>query len=882
MTFSRKILSLLTSLFFVASTTLIFAIPGSSAIRAADTTITDVGERAFNDLRRCVNTKKVINAFYLVDESSSLQSSDGDNLRAQILANSLEELFGLSRGVVVNYAVGFFGTDYETWRSWTTITKSNIKSEKSSLINEVSSRNQGAWTNWQKGIDGAREELEIQSSKTDGCQTLIWLTDGKLDIEGDEQKNNIAYDELCSSTMELLRQSGVSVLGVLLQNEKYLDRLTDKAKKETLVEMSKMKPLVEGTGNVGGQNQTCGTFPIPDNYTAGGLVVAVDPIGLAFQFAVIAEQIDCGVTEPLPSGPNQSFLVEPGISKVTIITTSNDWSIENPDGISVNPPSTTTAGVTKISLEIGNGETGNWVLNTKAASSSQIVFCNELGIELDETTLVAGVPGVISGTIVSNLDRPVDLGVYKSYVLIIQEIYNDGSSSSAQSVEVNNQNQFSLREFRPKEGQSQIQVRVTLKTTTKSGRELAEVSVTRILDVKLPEEYPRLKDNPVTLSELKGSREPAAGTLTFIGSSTSDGTVCFAAKPKVLQDVVDRKPSWQWSINGSEKFECVDVPKGDEVSVSISATNSVTGDSKVLAAIPIEITAVGSPSIPLEAVVTFKSSKITLPLWAKILLFILIALIALLIPILLIYLVRVATTKLLISDPANPLARTALSVLITPEGLKAEDGSALTLPNNSFVLMSTKGSVLSYQDQTLGEVKPRVPFWFLSREWFDVTAPAGYRIVNLYRSGAGSNSRFINGQIAEVDPNFGKFWAVLVSEQKLRSLSESATSLEGTLVAFMRPRVDVQNQGQSIINEIALKREIWVRAKDIAKNLNAVTEQKPLVKKPENIAKQSPVVQPGVGAPPPPPAGGGAPPPPPPPPPPAGGGAPPPPPPPPR
>ena len=85
----KKFLTSLISLLLLTSVIGLSPMSLSSA-RAVPTV-----DGAFEDLSRCLQSQgknKVLDVFYLIDESGSLQDTDPDNARADILSSSLQQL----------------------------------------------------------------------------------------------------------------------------------------------------------------------------------------------------------------------------------------------------------------------------------------------------------------------------------------------------------------------------------------------------------------------------------------------------------------------------------------------------------------------------------------------------------------------------------------------------------------------------------------------------------------------------------------------------------------------------------------------------------------------------------------------------------------------
>ena len=99
----------------------------SASPRTATTSLTETGERAIQDLRRCLGEKDTLDVYYLIDQSQSLEKTDPFNKRAEVLSDSLQQLASLSdasRGLKISWNVAFFADDFyaapEGWRDLNT------------------------------------------------------------------------------------------------------------------------------------------------------------------------------------------------------------------------------------------------------------------------------------------------------------------------------------------------------------------------------------------------------------------------------------------------------------------------------------------------------------------------------------------------------------------------------------------------------------------------------------------------------------------------------------------------------------------------------------------------------------------------------------------
>ena len=433
--------------------------------------LSENGQRAFADLGRCLQSQgkeKVLDVFYLIDESGSLQGTDSENKRADILSSSLIQLASFRKDVTVNYSVAFFAKEYGVWKSWTTLNPGGVVPEARRLEEEVRVRNEGKGTNWLIGINGAIEELKAQQERTNGCSTLIWLTDGGILLETVDSTED-AIEQLCSNRFDVLRKNNVTVLGILLKNDEYLESLPADEKKYNLLRMAHMQPMVEGTGRLFDNTvETCGTYPVPKNYRQGALFVAQDPKDLAFEFLKLPPQIEGCTESPSIRGDVSEFKIENGISGFQIVTKSSSWRLQDPGGTVTSGPSKAvsvfqTAGASQIKVGTTQSGVGKWKFT--GDDDAILYLCAGLDIVIDAgNNLIAGRPGSLSGKVILQRNGlPANLAIYASnHPITVQQIAGDGSFSAPVEATQSAPSSFKLENFTPTAGQSELEIRVTL------------------------------------------------------------------------------------------------------------------------------------------------------------------------------------------------------------------------------------------------------------------------------------------------------------------------------------------------------------------------------------------------------------------------------------
>lgn len=789
-------------------------------------------ERSFSDLTRCINTKKALDVYYLIDESGSLKRTDPTDERANILATSLRTLGGFKDDVSINYAVGFFGDDLRPWKNWTKVNPSTLDTESKQLAAQIRASNGDNDTNWLAGINGAKKKLQEQRSVSDACQALIWLTDGGIWIgqqepnqkQIDQLATDRAVEELCSNVFQSLRQANVSVFGVLLKNDQAINKVKEPDRSQTLAGMEYMRSLVEGKGTLNDENlgnRRCGTVPVPPNYSAGGLLIAQDPVGLALKFLELTTIIEGGSPGDISAGDPADFEIEPGVRKFRILTTAKKWTLTSPDGQSFSNTQPAgiaqqTSGVNQLTVDVKSSQIGKWKFKNDGTINKLLLFSG-LAIDLQPTQLVAGAKGRISGAISSENGEPVDLNVYGSTKLTVEEVLGSGRSTDLGLPTLNSSGSFELSEFTPSPNQSSLEIRVTFRATTKKGVELAPVSISTSLTVNLPADYPTVMNSPIRLSNLVGNGE-AKGIVELSGPQSGIGKVCFEKSTNngisILSDSVDRSNSYKWTLDTAalDPSGCLALAQQEKKAIAISVKNSTGADSEVTAEIPLTFKSdkPGKSDFKLSAPIEFTSEiKRVGGTWIKAFLF----LVGIGLPLLFSYLLTWATTKIAIG---NRIQRAEYPVAVNAtRGIVASDGSALSAPvATDFRNLPEQVDTRKYQDQ-VGTMRAKVSKLVFRDPWFEVAASAGTRVLTFPKvapgrgkSAAKLRKRFTAGDIAPMGGNLADFWALSIKEPDLLSGKASGT-VPARLVVFKRNDIKDTNQHIKRMTEILATPGVW-------------------------------------------------------------------------
>ena len=802
----KKFLTSLISLLLLTSVIGLspMSLPSASAVSTVD--------GAFEDLGRCLQSQgknKVLDVFYLIDESGSLQDTDPKNARADILSSSLQQLASFKNDVTVNYSVGFFAHKYGVWQSWRTVNKGGIVPEAARLNAEVRKRNKGKLTDWLQGINGAIDELNAQHERTNGCSALIWLTDGGIQLSTGE-KTADAVTQLCSNRFDVLRKNGVTVLGILLKNEQALAKLTAELQKDQAYLMSLLEPLVTGNGTLtDGKEITCGSFPIPKNYSQGALFVASDPKDLAYEFLKLPPRIEgCTNVKSLSAG-NSNFDIENGISEFQIVTTASNWNLIDPGGKSITAASRgirlfETAGASQIKIGTTQSGIGKWKFSGQSGETS-LYLCSGLDIRIDPgTEFISGKAGILSGKVVSQATGlPADLTKYDSDHPITIELISNGKSGSKKTAEQSDPANFMLQKFTPGSGSSEAEVRITLFLKTNSGIQLTPVSISQKIDVRLLSNYPTLKSDPIVLSVLESAIKPASGEVIFQGPKQADGKICIDAnaKPIVIQDKFERSDSYKLSITGVDTNGCMQIRQGEESKLTLAVANSVTADSKVILGVPVTYYSDAEPGkdFTLNAEVNFDSGVPGTPLpWI-----IFLTILGILLPLGLIYLLLWWATRIAYG---RQLQRAEYPIAINTEGrITARDGSAVLTQGDNYIGRPQQADVRVVEDGGT-TMSAKIPKSVLAEPWYEIKAPEGSRVISVGNIAPRimHKKRFASAKLAPIVGDLGKIWYILITDAALNK-AEKASSIEAKLVIFNRRDNTNLNQHRESFSKVSSK-----------------------------------------------------------------------------
>lgn len=795
-----------------------------------------VGERAFEDLTTCLTSgkNKALDVFYLIDNSFSLSYTDVNEVRAEVLSNSLQGLASfVDQGVKVSYAVALFNERVQSVQTWANL---EAGSQSVDVSNFVSNRNLGPWTDWEGGLSYAKAELDKRS---DSCKMLIWFTDGGINPDGNLDSVFRSLSTLCragitstsfgSSTnyglFDSMRKSQISVFGVLYQNdvstlEQYKQENSQTAEERLKLEnylMSFMVPLVEGKGVIGPAT-SFGVVPNPGPIQCGELdengfapagkhngafLNAQDPISLAFQFLKLQSQISGGSGVAIVDG---KFQIKPGTAAFRIITSDPNWLLTGPEGSAVSASASApgdvvvsdSAGVQTLDFEVRRESQylGEWTFDFDESGRAELYVYSGLTIELDRdkvSQVIADRENTLTGMITptSNFsDLPVDLSVFEGKSLSLDVLQNGVRTSvSGVEIEVDNNGQFKITKFIP----TQINGDVELWITLNLGGDFQPVSSRFTLAAIEATALAIPASDVVTLSTLEGPSGVASGIITVNGPTAAESSdFCLAGTDLRTDDAQtaaekkDRLAGFAWAFDGqpaSGSDVCFNVAQGETKSIQVEVTNPTQANAQVVS---MRNTLSRSGQAEYSAPLRFEfetktqgNTAVTIGVIALLLL------LGILLPLLLLYLFNKLTTRFL---PLENTYRAEFPILMTPgiapkiiDGRSQGEGKGIQVGPQDFVAQVDQPASPEL-NTGMGFAKGRVPVFPLLATWYELQALEGQRVLTMKSSGDKNPKVFANGEASELSPNTNENWALSFSDSDL--LKPEEEPLSGRLVVF--------------------------------------------------------------------------------------------------
>lgn len=778
---------------------------------AGDAKLSPIGERAVEDVRRCLSASDVLNVFYLIDNSGSLAGfqdgrpgTDVDYRRVDVINQSLRSLSELSAGgssKKINFSMGFFSSSFSPAVGWTPLSKQTLPDLEQSIAAEITvAQPPSGFTHWEAGVADAHRALQAQQGVESGCQMMVWLTDGGINVNNSVPSTEQSAVNLCGTdfrggdrvsavpngTFNSLRQSGVSVFAVLLD----IDSQTEDWQKEL------MRPLVEGEGLSEGQTVKCGVNPIPSNFSAGAFIEANSVSALSTQFLKLAARISGGSDGTMIS--KDKISVPRGVARLQVIGVDNQAILASPTGRALMQVAENDGFID--ARVIDEAEFGTWSVTATDWSPPAIVW-GALVLTPDRDQKVAGgAEQEVGFTLDTESGSTISVDDY-DFNLAVMMTYPDGSTET-QSLPSGQLSAGGNRlVFIPNPAFSQVQIRyATENLRTREGQvPLASLVAEQNVTITPPTQFPTVS-NAVLNKALIGSISPAEGEFTLNAPLDGNtGTVCvpglsggsFASDPQIIGDSADRLAGWDWTLalgDGAQTDgDCVVLGPGEQATLAYSASHPTSADSVVQALTEITLGDGEGGTLTISKEIVFPSERIY---FASVGLAVRIVLIALgiLLPFIVLYLVALLTTK---AFHGRELRRAKFPVIYNNEtkSLALASGASLTtgdLGKDEFVFQSPVDDFKKLTDPDLGTLTAVVSPNPLRAPWFEITPRSGNRVFTAKEPPPFFKARFDAGRKALFGGDMSRLWVLNFSETQLREATSEKPEIRGDLIVFSR------------------------------------------------------------------------------------------------
>lgn len=855
--FVRRVVGALLTLFIGVTVSVVFVTPQE----AEALEISKIGERAFEDVTTCLTSgrEKALNVHYLIDQSGSLDWTDPELARVEIIENSVAELGSfVEQGVSVQVAATGFADGAQSLQDWTPIVNRASAAEMGAglgLVIQDVSQAFAISTDWELGLREAQESFD---RAPEGCSMLIWFTDGAINPGNGDRLASLS--SLCQpgiteaslpsgagpfGLMQEFREAQIPVFGVLLNNEQssieryereYPGEAEDRLSLDRWL-MSFLRPLVEGIGVVpeliaygiplsGGElkcSELDATGFAPPGQANGAFIDAADPVALAFQFLRIGGQISGGKGVPIVDG---TFVVPRGTAGFQIIVSGDNWSLTGPEGSEFSSTSgapgdarlNESGGATKVDVRVGADDqlVGEWKLDTSAEYAELFLFTG-LTLQLDRervSTILSDFDNTLTGRVVRTsqfADLPVDLSLYPSSGFSVSFLENGVLLDRNVTIDSTPEGQFKIERFNPGTQSGKLQLWLTLDL----GADFQNITSQFDLSIVDKTALATPASDVIALSPLEGPQGIATGSLVITGPNISDSsTFCVGSSPLRLDDMqsksdqpVDRGALFEWSFAGltpNGSSNCVEIGRDEEVALAIEVRNAVQANSAIVSTWKVTSTTDGTAA-SFEAPITLEfesstQSNASVETAAIVLLLFL----GLILPLLVMWLINFFLTRFL---PIENMMRASFPVVLDTTGLSPRildnrpgaQGSSITVDANDFRNVMDQRASREF-DPGLGSAKAKIPVFPLAPTWYQWEPPTGHRILSVFEGGSKHSPQIDEGRAVEISPNIAENWALVIPESELAA---EKPQVSGELVVFSR--MSNLPDYQKILGEICTK-----------------------------------------------------------------------------
>lgn len=815
------------------------------------------------DIRSCLSAlpegERILDVVYLMDGSGSLYrkkngepGTDVDGLRFEAVERSLSPLAQLAQsGIQVNVAAATFGDGARIVKEWVDVSPESGPALGQDLAQALRKDYQTANlenTNWLEGVKAAQMLLEEKAASTRGCQVLIWVTDGGINVKNnDSAANEAAIAELCGVSprqlgsavadglMFQLRDSKVIILGLLLSPP-------DDESQEAEGKATYFGPMVEGSGLVKSDAyDTDGQFLCGDVVRGyqGSLINAASANDLANQLwaltLCISEECIPDLNGPA-NGSNGIWNknVPQGVSELVVLSRDPITSITSPDGQErCAPDCGSQARIRTL------GEPGTWTITTDPSSASPTgpYIVALTGIVMDVAPmgeLQADELGVVQAR-VTQLGQPLADDAFGEEPVVTAEFIRAGETPIKVELDPKGNGVWETSGFRPTgPGTLKVDFNATSPEEVRDGVKFPALRVSSTVQQELavtpPPVYPTLVPGQTLVFPVLEGRGPVTTEVALVGPKKGDGRACVVGDVLVERDAAGADIGGRTFDVGAPNDGCVEVRQGSPTTLTLTlgvdqqASGNVEGfiDLEMIPSDPSKESR--SEAVPFEVTTTILKNQT-----AWLVTFILLFLIGLLVPYvaLLLFVRRNATFPKSLDG-----ARYAeLPVQIGPEGLIAIGDKSVS--DYAFIYMD-KGSVQRTIETGVGVHRIRPPrLWPFAKARCTVQVGAPQRVMSNFSAKPGTDlgvapsnqllgdvffvvvepAEEVSGGVEKQDSPGWDDWEAAAVEDSSRLVAAAPAdgSVKGKVVVIIPPTAQAREAAERAIGRV----KAWTMWRDV-------------------------------------------------------------------
>ncbi|QDB79063.1 hypothetical protein FE251_06525 [Georgenia wutianyii] len=709
--------------------------------------ISPVGSQSVSAVAACAAEADHLLAAVVVDESLSLRATDPDDLRVGAIdtaLDSLERLAANSGGALdVQARLSVFGETSTELVGWGAVSGEHAEDLRSAVREELPSRDGARLTDYRRALGDAQTALDERAGEVGGtsCKLVLWLTDGKLDVDGrgDRPATEAARLELCEpgGTVDGIRADDVAVIAMGLMTSEGEGAATP-------VDRDRLQAIAEGSAG----GESCGSVPVPADVTNGAFLNADDAGALARLFAhmgALLERFTSTGTAECPRDCTEGRLaipVDPGLGGFRIVAQSSagaaPMQLVAPDGSTsvLDAPTAevggagvsvlTSSSLTTVDVRDVGADTGTWTLVTDPTATTVIDLYHFWGVTLTVEApdgVVIGEPSRLRIVPRTADGSPVPLDVYGSAVM---EATVDGEAS----------------DFRADGdgwlGEVTVPTDVAVSSLTVSGRatavttpggiQLGPVTVEQVLSTQFPPSFPVIAPAELDFGRLDGATT-ARAVLTLTGAERGPTRACFGAGTVSA-------PEQAGAVRLGTATECVEIEADASVDVAVDLDAQEQADGRINGTLPVTLQGVDGDQIEAQVRVT---GTMVRPVDVAAQLSLVAVLTGLALG--LAYLSAVVARRLLGRFRLGPQTKYAeVPVRMTERGLERTDGATALLSSEEFRHLPVHGRVRSFQAGPVRHVV-RYPWNPLAEPQALVTVPGRVPVTHVVKGRRGPWTR---------------------------------------------------------------------------------------------------------------------------------------------